>query len=74
MRPTLPDQAGTSWQAKLGTGKNQPWIDIEEEENSVTLALGGDPSNTATEKADENSGADQKHGAGRSFAFGSLLG
>ena len=60
--------------SKTRYSKKATWIDIDKEEKSATLALGGDPSNTATEKADENSGADQIHGAGRFFAFGSLLG
>jgi len=68
-RPNRNLMASKTWHSKKATR-----IDIGEEENSVTLALGCDPSNTATEKADENSGTDQNHGAGRSFAFGLLLG
>ena len=57
--------ASKTWHSKKAT-----WFHVDEEENSVTLALGGDPSNATTEKADENSRADQIHGVGRSFAFG----
>ena len=62
--------SGNLMTSKTRHRKKATWFHVEEEENSVTLALGGDPSNTATEKADENRGANQKHGASRSFAFG----